>query len=101
MKILAANGLPIKSKPARPEMPVLRVVSSARQEILAGINLTPITIDEALEALETVAARLRAKNDPRAVFPDVYGVITRRVKEAIEGRGPAFLEPQWISRLAG
>jgi hypothetical protein len=101
MKMLATNGLTVNSKPARPEMPVLRVVSSARQEILAGINLAPASIDEALAALETVASRLRANDDPRAVFPDVYAVITRRVKEAIEGRGPAFLEPQWISRLAG
>jgi hypothetical protein len=101
MKMLATNGLAIQSKPARPEMPVLRVVSSARREILDGVNLAPASIGEALEALEIVAARLRETNDPRAVFPDVYSVITRRVKEAIEGRGPAFLEPQWISRLAG
>lgn len=101
MKILASNGLATKSKPARPEVPVLRVVSSARREILDRINLAPAGIAEALKALETVAARLRDENDPRAVFPDVYAVITRRVKEAIEGRGPAFLEPQWISRLAG
>lgn len=63
--------------------------------------MAPASVDEALKALELVASRLRERNDPRAVFPDVYAVITRRVKEAIEGRGPAFLEPQWISRLAG
>ncbi len=101
MKMLASNRPTTESKPARPQMPVLRVVSSARREILDGVNLAPTSVGEALEALETVAARLRAKGDARAVFPDVYAVITRQVKEAIEGRGPAFLEPQWISRLAG
>lgn len=101
MKILVSNGLSIQRKPARPEVPVLRVVPRSQREILDGINLAPANIAEALKALETVAARLRETNDPRAVFPDVYAVITRRVKEAVEGRGPTFLEPQWISRLAG
>ncbi|WP_437977149.1 DUF5995 family protein [Sorangium sp. So ce295] len=63
--------------------------------------MTPANVSEALIALETVAARLRERNDPRAVFPDVYAVITRRVKEAVEGADGRFLEPAWISRLAG
>ncbi|MGK4006774.1 DUF5995 family protein [Sorangium sp. So ce1036] len=62
----------------------------------------PSDVVEALAALETVAARLRERNDPRAVFPEVYAVITRRVKEAVvDGRDGRFLEPAWISRLAG
>ncbi|AUX40692.1 hypothetical protein SOCE26_020930 [Sorangium cellulosum] len=64
--------------------------------------MKPANVAEALVALETVAARLRERNDPRAVFPDVYAVITRRVKEAVvDGRDNRFLEPAWISRLAG
>jgi hypothetical protein len=70
--------------------------------VLAGVEMTPRTVGEALNSLELVAARLRAKGDARAVFPDVYAVITRRVKLTIEsGNGPAFLEPEWISNLAG
>lgn len=66
------------------------------------MTLEPVNVAEALAALETVAARLRARNDPRAVFPDVYAIITRRVRDAVvHGRGQRFLEPAWISRLAG
>jgi hypothetical protein len=102
MKMLASDRLNTSvSQPARLRSPALRLVASARSEILDGVTLAPTSVDEALEALELVASRLRDRNDARAVFPDVYAVITRKVKEAIEGRGPAFLEPQWISRLAG
>jgi hypothetical protein len=69
---------------------------------LADVNLRPANVDEALEALERVAARLGERRDPRSVFPAVYAIITRRVKEAIaDTADPLFLEPQWISRLAG
>lgn len=64
--------------------------------------MNPQTVSEALNSLELVTARLQERGDARAVFPDVYAVITRRVKATIEGsRGPGFLEPQWISNLAG
>ncbi|WP_231864744.1 DUF5995 family protein [Sorangium cellulosum] len=77
-------------------------MSTARHPVLQGVTMTPANVSEALIALETVAARLRERNDPRAVFPDVYAVITRRVKEAIvDGSDGRFLEPAWISRLAG
>lgn len=69
--------------------------------VLDGVDMAPKSVEGALQALETVAARLRERGDARAVFPDVYAVITRRVKMTVEGQGPAFLEPQWISRLAG
>ncbi|MDC0683110.1 DUF5995 family protein [Sorangium atrum] len=77
-------------------------VSAARHPVLQGVTMAPANVSEALVALETVAARLRERNDPRAVFPDVYAVITRRVKEAVgAGSDGRFLEPAWISRLAG
>ncbi|WP_437691194.1 DUF5995 family protein [Sorangium sp. So ce176] len=77
-------------------------VDTARHAVLEGVAMRPANVAEALVALQTVAARLREKNDPRAVFPDVYAVITRRVKEAVvDGTDDRFLEPAWISRLAG
>lgn len=75
---------------------------AARHAVLQGVTMKPANVAEALVALETVAARLRERNDPRAVFPDVYAVITRRAKEAVvDGTDRRFLEPAWISRLAG
>lgn len=71
-------------------------------EIFDGVDMAPRCIAGALNSIELVAARLRSRGDPRAVFPDVYAVITRRVKAVIEGAsGPSFLEPAWISHLAG
>ncbi len=61
----------------------------------------PRNVGEALKSLETVTERLRAKGDPRAVFPDVYAIITRIVAREIEGNTGFFQEPEWISRLAG
>lgn len=81
---------------------VIRLSPRARAlSVLDGVDMAPKTVGGALHSIETVTARLRERGDARAVFPDVYAVITRRVKMAIEGQGPAFLEPQWISRLAG
>ncbi|QSQ20469.1 hypothetical protein JY651_35250 [Pyxidicoccus parkwayensis] len=70
--------------------------------LLDGIDLHPRDVDSALVALNTVVARLAARNDARAVFPDVYGIITRNVaREVRRGDQGLFLEPAWISRLAG
>jgi hypothetical protein len=69
--------------------------------LLSGVQLHPRNVGEALKSLELVTERLRAKGDPRAVFPDVYGIITRTVAREIEGDTGFFLEPEWISRLAG
>ena len=69
--------------------------------LLSGVQLHPRNVGEALKSLETVTERLRAKGDPRAVFPDVYGIITRTVAREIENDTGFFLEPEWISRLAG
>jgi hypothetical protein len=64
------------------------------------VDTAPRDVGAALVALETVTARLRAVDDARAVFPDVYAVITRRVARAL-AEGGTFLEPAWIARLAG
>jgi hypothetical protein len=69
---------------------------------LNDINRHPQTVDEALVVLETVSARFRAQNDPRAVFPDMYAVITRNVAKIVnDPQSSFFYEPQWISRLSG
>jgi hypothetical protein len=62
----------------------------------------PRNCRQALVALETVARAFRARGDARAVFPDLYAIITRRVLRALEGHGPVtFQEPGWLDRLAG
>lgn len=67
----------------------------------------PRSVQEARRALDAVAERLLEEGDPRAAFPDIYGIITRRVGESVElslragGEGGLFKEPRWISRLAG
>ncbi len=71
-----------------------------RSLLLLGVDTAPRDVGAALVALETVTARLRAVDDARAVFPDVYAVITRRVARAL-AEGGTFLEPAWITRLAG
>ena len=73
----------------------------ASNTVLHGVSLAPGPGREALEALELVAERLYAQGDPRAAFPEVYGVITRRVLlEAHEPRS-GFLEPGWVDRCVG
>lgn len=68
--------------------------------LLVGVELRPPDVDAALVSLTTVATRLRALRDPRAVFADVYAVITRDVAAALRVGG-TFLEPGWIATLAG
>jgi hypothetical protein len=68
---------------------------------LRGIELAPVDVDQAERSLAQVVEVLRAHGDPRAVFPDVYGVITRNVGAEIHKRRSAFQEPAWLSRLAG
>ncbi len=68
----------------------------------AGVPERPTSAREALQSLDIVTARLLAAEDARAAFPDIYAIITRRVLESVElGEGAFFLEPRWISRLAG
>ncbi len=68
---------------------------------LAGIPEHPVNADDALLALDTVAARLASRGDGRAAFPDIYGIITRKVAEEVKKNRGIFVEPLWISRLAG
>jgi Family of unknown function (DUF5995) len=68
---------------------------------LSGVVLAPINVDEALTALDTVSRRLQADGDALAAFPDIYGIITRKVAEQVARPDGMFLEPAWISRLAG
>lgn len=77
--------------------------AALRLDLLAGIPMTPTSVGQAFHCLTEVSARLRSEGDPRAAFTDVYAVITRRVRDAIEGPADEcpFVEPQFISRLAG
>lgn len=69
--------------------------------VLSGVSLAPTNVDEALASLDTVAERLQADGDALAAFPDIYGIITRKVAEQIVRPDGMFLESGWISRLAG
>ncbi|MFL5354850.1 DUF5995 family protein [Archangium sp.] len=69
--------------------------------LLEGVELRPQDVVAAMGALDTIVERLHAWRDARAVFPDVYGVITRNVAKEVLGRTGFFQEPEWISRLAG
>jgi hypothetical protein len=77
--------------------------TSLRVDLLEGIPMVPTSVREAFECLAAVSSRLRSQGDPRAAFTDVYAIITRRVRDAIEGPASEcpFVEPQFISRLAG
>jgi hypothetical protein len=56
----------------------------------------------ALASLEMVTARLRDVRDARAVFLDIYRVITQRVVTLLETPDTGgFLEPEWLSGLTG
>ncbi|GAA0270520.1 DUF5995 family protein [Streptomyces polychromogenes] len=67
-----------------------------------NINWRPRTAPEALEALELLTERLREAGDDRAVFLDVYVVITRRVVEVLLTEDhDGFLEPGWLSEVTG
>jgi hypothetical protein len=68
----------------------------------------PTSAREALRLLDLVTERLLSEGDPRAAFPDIYAIITRRVAENVDastrataGDDAFFQEPRWISRLAG
>ena len=78
------------------------VRSGHRAWLEAEVGARPTSVHEALAALDAVSAHFLAEGDPRAAFPDIYGIITRRVAESVSlGAGVFFVEPRWISRLAG
>lgn len=66
-----------------------------------GLNLHPDSVHDAAAALDIVTARLLEAGDPRAAFADIYGIVTRSVAAQIRRPDNIFLEPAWISRLAG
>lgn len=62
----------------------------------------PTDAEEALEGLEKILGRLNARNDSRAIFLDIYAVVTRRVVDLLNRPDAGgFLEPQWLSNLTG
>ncbi|AUX46295.1 hypothetical protein SOCE26_078000 [Sorangium cellulosum] len=66
-----------------------------------GLNVHPRSVHDAAVVLDTLTERLLRVEDPRAAFTDVYGVVTRAVAAQVGRPGGMFLEPAWISRLAG
>lgn len=81
---------------------ISREQTVAPDDPLAGIPSAPASVREALDCLTEVSVRLRSQGDPRAAFTDVYAIITRRVRDAIDDEATCpFVEPEFISRLAG
>lgn len=68
---------------------------------LDDLGLHPEDVSEAASVLEVVAERLFIAGDGGAAFADVYGLITREVERDVRSPDGSFLEPAWISRLAG
>jgi hypothetical protein len=66
-----------------------------------GLNLHPKSVHESVVVLDTLTARLLGAGDARAAFPDIYGIVTRAVAAEVGKPDGMFLEPSWISRLAG
>lgn len=67
-------------------------------------DLSPRDIEEALAAMWTVLEHFRRADDYRAVFLHMYYIITRNVRDEIAAPNPhhpVFLDPAWMSRLAG
>jgi hypothetical protein len=61
----------------------------------------PTNVHEAVNHLDHVEAELHRRGDLRGAFASLYAVVTRNVERTVQDpRGP-FLEPQWISTLAG
>lgn len=76
--------------------------SGDRSWLDEAVPRRPTSAPEALAALDAVTRALLARGDRRAAFPDIYGIITRRVAETVAlGEAGLFMEPRWISRLAG
>jgi hypothetical protein len=85
--------------------PGLELAESATPEFLRLAELSPQTIQEALECMETALRYFHQKSDFRAIFLRAYHIITKNVLQEIENPTdidePIFLDPAWMSRLAG
>lgn len=69
---------------------------------LDDVLWNPINAEEALEGLEKILARLNARDDSRAIFLDIYAIVTRRVVRLLsQPDAGGFLEPEWLSHLTG
>lgn len=61
----------------------------------------PRDVHEALAALQEVARYFRRRHDNRAIFPEIYGIITEKVATQVLAPRGFFWEPTFITRLAG
>lgn len=68
---------------------------------LAVAGTQPATPEGALAALDQVVAGLAAAHDARAVFPNVYAVITEKVIERLSDGSGYFRAPEFITMLVG
>lgn len=68
---------------------------------LRGIDLAPATGEAAYASLAEVADRFYRVRDPRAAFPEIYGIITREVAAELRSSDCGFIEPAAISELMG
>ncbi len=66
---------------------------------LDGIDLAPVGVRDTRASLEQVSMRLRHQGDARAIFPDLYAVLTDIVEREISGGTRFFLEPAYVSGL--
>ncbi|HLL53748.1 MAG TPA: DUF5995 family protein [Myxococcaceae bacterium] len=78
-----------------------QVGDAVRPDVGARLPPAPRDVFEAVRALRQVTQTLRQLGDTRAIFPDIYGIITERVAGEINGRTGFFKEPSFIARLAG
>jgi hypothetical protein len=69
---------------------------------LDDVLWNPVNAEEALEGLEKILGRLNARNDSRAIFLDIYAIVTRRVVHLLaRPDAGGFMEPEWLSHLTG
>jgi len=82
-------------------MDVVSAPPPSTASVLVDLERKPTSLTAAAHGLRSVADRLHAVGDPRAAFPDIYGLITDRVLVEAETPGGLFCEPAWLSRLSG
>ena len=68
---------------------------------LRGIDLAPTSSEAACASLAEASDRLYRARDPRAAFPEIYGVITRDLETELRSTTSGFLEPDAISECMG